>query len=1099
MPFITANDRQRRILQLSEEWDVALPVVPSRQSQPKQRLPSYCKPGDDNVAEDLLRQRAAEAAQGRPRSGLSRAFSMNNLKRGKAWAPRLILDTLMAWVAQDGSAGVAEALIARLEAAGVDVGGGQPPKTGVLRSRRRSADTTLDQTQLLRMAVLQKQQEMVHVLLPYAHPAALDACLAMAIHQGSLQILDLLLSFGASVARSEEAETAFRNACCLDDRSDLVRLILESDGRPSPLCVSQSLIEAAAATNLDTVLYLSRSTGDGNYETAKALKVAVALGRRDIALAIVMGNNPPLRPGLDEAFQLMLNHVNLGPMVKLDLAELLLCSGAGGECISRALKEACESGFSDMARALVRHGASIEYDGASALKHAISRSQLDSVSLMLSGSACLDPSLASECIRCIPKHATFEARFLITSLLLRKGAHGTPLSECLVDAARAGDAASVDLLVKPIHALERRPASSPDLTMASDFQSAQRHEVASPDFKNGEALRAAVLQADLSMTQMILSAQPSSKTMSSVFPLTKSLPPPGRYDMVELFLKGALTGPCLHQTLHDALEEDGSRRDDALIKLLLRYDADVNYDQGRGLRSVILQADLGMVGVLVQQASPQIITACVADVMLVADHRTRFDMMKILLRAVPKTSAFKEIAEVLLETLREKPVDMSLLRLLLEEADADVNALDGAILKQSVLDPDPKVLELVLSSGKLLSGAIAVCLGQLAQLPSTEGKACKLGTTLAHATRDEDLNGLLVGEVKSLLRNDMCSPSLSTLAMLLEAGADTNAFSASALCQSVIAANTRVFDLVLHGAKPPTSTSLGHALPHALRLEHAADRLLFTEKLVMAGPSPSEVNRALIHAIGAFTGEIPLLAVLAAAADMSDGEALYLAVSKESDSLLDLLLAKSTHSMKTRDPALRKAVNIQHRDLRYAMCKRLLGAGVSSEEASEALLVTAREGDARLSDELIAHGADISSTNGRAVIEACRGGSVDILDTLLKSSLDTEKLTLERGFQAATEIHDLNKRAAVFERLLQRGVRGDVVDAQLQSAARYGSDGEMLLRILLAAGADPNYNNGEAVLAATRSAFTPGLELLLGLWDEEKRQVRRHNVTAVRP
>jgi hypothetical protein len=108
---------------------------------------------------------------------------------------------------------------------------------------------------------------------------------------------------------------------------------------------------------------------------------------------------------------------------------------------------------------------------------------------------------------------------------------------------------------------------------------------------------------------------------------------------------------------------------------------------------------------------------------------------------------------------------------------------------------------------------------------------------------------------------------------------------------------------------------------------------------------------------------------------------------------------------------------------------------------------------------------------------------------LLKSNADTQKLTLERGFQAATEVRDLNKRAMVFQRLLKRGVSGEVVDIQLVSAAKYGEEGHEVLRVLLAAGADPNYSNGEAVVAATRSAFVGSLELLLGLWHEGGNQV----------
>ena len=1090
MPFITANERQRRIIQLSQAWDVTLPVVPSQPpSSKQQRPPSHRKPGDDQVAEDLLRRRAVEIAQSRPKS-LGHAFSLSNLKKGKGWEPAAIVEVLRNWIAQDGSAGVVEALIAQLEATGVDMGTGAVQKPGKL-SRRRSTETPLDRTQLVRLAVERNQPDVVQVLLPHADHLTLDACLPVAIRGGNIQIVDMLLSYGGSVSRNDEAQMAFRQACAVQSQADLVGRILQSDGCPSPACTSLSLVDATSAGCLDIVLHLSRSTADGNYGQAQALKAAISMGRRDIALAIVMGNNPPQAPGLDEAFRVLYNHPNLGPNAKLDIAELLLCAGAGGDIVADALKRSCESQFLEMANMLVKYGASIEHERAAALKSAISRDQNDIVNLLLIGDMKLSPSLASECVGCIPKQTPFENRQFLLASLLRRGAGGNPLSECLVDSAHAGDVVSVDLLVKPLHVLDRKTTGSTDSKKAFDFRDSQRHEVASPDFKDGEALRTAVLRRDMGMTRKILSAQPSPDTLSRAFPLTKNLASAERYQMVELFLKGALTGPSLHDALQDAINEDASHRDDALIKLLLSYDADINFDQGRGLQKVVMQRDVGLLSALIQKASPETAAARVSDVMRVTDHKARYDMMNILTRAGASIGT-TEMAEALFGSLQEKPVDMSLLRLLLQQGGADVNALDGAILKQAVNNPDPKVLDLVLSNGKLLNGATTLCLTELAPLPSTEGKCWKLKIILAKSTGKEDIDSLLVHEVQALVRHGAENSSYSTLAYLLESGADPNAFKASALCQAVVAASNTICDMILQSRTTPTPSSLDLALPHALRISDAMDRLSFTKKLVQAGATPQEVNRALTHSITAHASDLSLLGVLARAADTTDGEALCLAASRESAEVVKLLLTSSKHTIKIRDAALVSAVEIKSRGVRFSTCRLLLTNGVSSAVASNALLTAAREDDLDLCDALLAHGASVPDTNGRAVIEACRGGSVGILEVLLKSGVEPQKRILEQGFQAATEIRDLNKRAVIFQSLLKRGVSGEVVDAQLQSAARYGEPGEAILRILLVAGADPNYNNGDAVVAATRSAFIGSLELLIGLWDEGEHQVRNH-------
>ena len=145
MPAVTTNGRQRRIIQISQEWGIVLPPTPTPLPPPPQ-APSFRTPAHDKTAEELMQRRAADVAQYRPKSGLSRAFSSNNLKRGKNWDPREVLEVLNTWVANAGSPAVAEALIAKLAAAGVDLGGSQKQKSGLL-NRRRSSESLVRQDQ----------------------------------------------------------------------------------------------------------------------------------------------------------------------------------------------------------------------------------------------------------------------------------------------------------------------------------------------------------------------------------------------------------------------------------------------------------------------------------------------------------------------------------------------------------------------------------------------------------------------------------------------------------------------------------------------------------------------------------------------------------------------------------------------------------------------------------------------------------------------------------------------------------------------------------------------------------------------------------------
>lgn len=1093
MAPLTPNDRQRRILQLSSEWGIEHPPVPPRLSRP-QHPPSFRSAADDQVADDILQRRALEASQIRPKSGLSRAFSSNNLKKGKNAEPRELVEALFACVANGQPPGVAEAILAKLAAAGIELGSPTArPKSGML-SRKKSIDSFVDRGKLLRLAVENDQPDMLSVLLPHADPVSLDTSLPLAVRKGNSQTTELLLRYGANLGQTADGQDAFRQACLMYGQAKIISLILHSDGRPSPETLSACLVDAVGAGDLEAVLYLTRSVADSNYNEAESLKTAVRLCRHDLALATIMGNKPPQRPGVDDAFGILIDNTSMPPTAKLQMAELLLCAGARGPILSRALQQAWETQFLQMANLLAAHGASMGDNDASVLKDAIRREEHAFVETLLGGSS-ISPVLASECVPCIPKQTSPELRAATLKLLLRSGASGEPLHEMLIDAAEANDLSCIGLLLKPYIRQRASVSGNPVSPMENDQDASYfRHAVASTDYKDGEALRTAVLRGDELLVKKLLEGRPSHDTLAKVFPLTSKLGAQDRYKIVETFLQGSLAGPSLHSALQDALAEERTSRDGALIQLLLEHNADINYKQGSGLRTIISDMDIQLLSVLVQKASPQTAAARIADVMAVSDHRTRHDMMVLLLRSGAAIGA-PEVAAALLKALEETPVDMSLLRLLLQSGSADINLLEGKIVQRAVRNPDPKVLELVLGLGKPSAETITRALTDLGPLPSTEAKTWKLKVILSKSHKDEDLSAMLVNEVQSLVKHHKRSPSFSTLKHLLESGADPNAYNAAALHHAVRSSDTQMTDILFSSRVPPTASSLGSALPHALRIADPMDRLTFTKKLVESGADPLELNRALIHAINTFTDDLSLLSALAEAADASDGEALAKAVNKEAVDVVDMLLARTKHTEAIRNSLLETALAITDREKRREICSRILKAGTAPTSTSAALLIAARDGDLPLGDILISHGATISPESPSPVVEACRHGSTSVLGVLLKASPTTDPTVLKRGFQAATEVGDLNKRAVIFEMLLERGVTGEIVDMQLGSAARYGDDGHEILRVLLAAGADPNYNRGDAIVAATKSAFMRNLELLLGLWDEKSEQKRPSHPT----
>ncbi|OHW98771.1 ankyrin repeat containing protein [Colletotrichum incanum] len=1081
----TEDDRQRRIIQFAEEWGLEPPPSPTPLTRPSSP-PSFRTPEDDFKAEELLKRK--QMAHGRTDSttNLRRAFT----SKKKTWDYKLVFDALDKHVADRGSPGVAEALIALLVSSGGDVNMAQKAKTSIL-PRRKSLDSFGERSKLLQHAIHNGQIDMIRVLLPHADTFALDASLPLAMHSENVDVVELLLRYGAGVAHSPEAQDAFRQACASGGQAELVGMVLRSDGRPPTTWLSQCMVDATKAGCLDTVIQLSRSNADGDFNQAEALKVAIGQGRHDIALAILMGNHPPKRPGLDEAFSQLLDHPSMNPRDKLAVAELLLCAGTDGDAPAMALIHAAAAEFQDMVGLLVKYGVSIEYQDAMAIRKAIQNGRVDVAYTILSGTSELSATHASECVELIPKNMAVESRRLLLDLLLRRGASGTALHDMLIEAAEAGDVDSAKLLLTPIFP-GGRPISEHDVKKGPRSMVYDRHQTASVDHKGGLALQIAVMRSDVPMTKEILMSKPSSETLAQIFPLTKTLSRKNRYRMVECFLTSGLAGPIVHDALQEAIDEEPPHRDEDLIGLFLKYNTDINTNEGSALVAAVTQKDVRLLNALLKKnVTPQTAASVLPRIIGTQDAKARLDMATLLLTSVPGLEPAK-VSQAMLSALNYRPADLKLLQVLLVQGKADVNVDNGIAMASAIHSHDPPVLETLLTHGKPTPATASRAINEFGQLMFSDTKAEKLEILLQKTKERAPFNDVLVKEVHALLQTLPEHRQLSIVKILLGAGADVNSHNAAALCHAVAASDTQITDLLF--AARPNPASLASALPHALRIADPMDRLEFSQKLLDAGAPSAEANRALGFAINTYTNDIPLLRTLSIKANTSDGEALVSAVKKERPDIVELVLQRK-HPIPVLNDAFAEAALLSNREARAAICEILLHHGASGSVLSDALLAAAADGDLVLGNLLVSNGAQIDE---EAIVEACRSGAADVLNMLLSGSTTPKKSTIERGFQAATEVGNLKTRAAILEPLLVFGVDGEALHAQLASSVRFGEDGDDLVKILLEAGADPNYNKGEAIWAATRSAYLSSLKMMLGLADLGTRLVSKPSNASLR-
>ncbi|KAK4243585.1 hypothetical protein C7999DRAFT_18088 [Corynascus novoguineensis] len=1123
---MSMDTRRARLHQLAAEWGIhPLPPVAPPTPAPQARTPN-----DEFHAEELLKRRRMSANQEKQSQGtIKRAFSSYK----KTWEPSEVFEALNAHVANGGDPGVADALIARLLSAGGNLNVANAKNKTNLLTRRKSMEN-MERSRVLQKAIENRQVDMVAVLAQHADPLTLDQALPLALRAGDLVMVHLLLSRGANVSQTQDAQDAFRQMCIVGGYADLVGLVLQSKGPPPPSWLSMCLVDAARKDCLQTVLRLSRAAADCEYNKAEALKAAIAQCRVDIALAILTAAKPPTigGQGILESFALLLQHATIGPNEKLVVTEALLCAGASGDAVSVMLSQACANEFHDMITLLVSYGASIEFQGASVIRHAVSRGQSTLLQLLLGEFSTLSPIYASECVTSIPKMITPENRHVILSLLLRKGAAGNSLHEALIDAVSADDLQSAQLLTTPQFPTPQ-PATGLNRRNSSPGMVYIRHEMASVDYKNGLALSLAVKAENLPLVKQLLAAKPSIQTLDQVFPSALGLQFTARYHIVECFLATGISRESISTALQQAIEEQPPRRDENLISILLRYDADVNFNNGAGIIAAITIRDLPLLETLLKsKPSSQTMAVAVARAMTVEDKPVRYEMMRQLIGAGAGRSG-TELSDALAQLLSVKPADMQLAALLLEQGGADVNFNQGLPVAIAVTEGDSALVDLILRQGRPNSDTIYRGLDMVASLSTDPSKPSKLAALLRHNPTTEILNPILFREVQTLLALPPSSRTLTCLRALLAAGADVNAHKAAALCCAVKAADAPIVDLLFGSSsttssspaaniRPPSPASLAAALPQSLNIPDPMDRLAFTQRLVRAGAPPAEATRALIYAITAHPADLPLIALLAehadhrssssssatAAASSREGEALMVAVKGANVEAVRVVLEKGAgrYGKGVLAAALREAVGdgsggeaVIQREKRVEIVRTLLKSGsVEAGAVGDALLVAAREGDLELGSVLGEYGASIEHLEGQAVVEACGNGSAKVLQMLLGGKGKVKMATLVMGFQAAAQVGDLSNRAEVFQLLLDKGVRGEAVDMQLVSAAKFGVEGEKLVRLLLEYGASVDYNAGEAIWNATRSAILGSLKLMLDVEKVCERQKGPSQATLLR-
>ena len=814
---------------------------------------------------------------------------------------------------------------------------------------------------------------------------------------------------------------------------ELVQLLGQS---PVPLqedVLAKGLILSLSHQTTQVLQVLLASGANVNRGPPFALECAINMQSLDAILRMLGGTCLPTSETLDQAVGYLYTRAKLNDEVRrYEILEALLHGGATGDNTAKALVSAVMKNDLSACGLLVKKGASVTYNRGEAFTYALQKWRLEALQLLKKQG--LGPKRATLAFTTFMKCKDTmdpDPGLRVLQIVLEEGAKGEQIDDALIGAVDESNEATTKLLL--------------------EYHASVNH-------LSAKALKSAVPTDQWVLVDLILQNNPSTKSLSAVFPTVQKISSPQqRQRLTEHFLKAGVTGDAVNNALYNALSVKMEQRSYDLIRTLVTGGADPNQRSGSLVRKVVLEQDENALKILLQSScSSETLRNAIGSTSGPNGAVVPLKYIRSLLEAGAKGNI---ISEMLNNAIKRK--DTELLLLFLELGKPDVNYHGGSCVHSAIAFPRQSYLELIIHRCKLNDQTINSSLICILQLPRSDFDRKEKLLLLLPLIRDTGcLSQGLRLELDSLDYAQEDDPDI--LSSLVSRGASVNLGQHPLLFKAIDMKAFRCLQLIVESK--PRQVDMDNAF-----LECNDRRIL--ELLLAGGISSSVKGRILIHAVSMPTREldwINSLLVSEAPLDLDDGEALV-SVARNGD--VDLLrLCLSFISKRSSTSILDAAFNAAGIDCpipaRSKIYHLLLEAGVADESVSLALVRATEQGESglELSKILVKYKASVDYDGGKAIREAISQGNIPLLSLLLNKHPSIK--TLASAFSAAMGIRSPEMQEEIYQLLLSAGFQGTQVDVALVNAARKGASGLNVGKLLLSFGASVNYENGAAIRAA---------------------------------
>ena len=870
----------------------------------------------------------------------------------------------------------------------------------------------------------------------------LNASLPIAVEQGKIEIVSLLVLYGADV--NESHALALRKAA-QSQRIDLLLAIMK--GNPTRDSVS-SVFEDAFLPNVSITvkeqyhpLYILLCGGASGDPVAEVLVRVVKAGHCRLArMLIVHGASLQYKraAALKQAVRArdvrMLKTLSLGKVSEshatdvfaeipqpftesqtYELMSLLVSKGATGIPLDKALVSAVEKKLENITTLLLDHKASADYNDAQALQIAASAGDLDTFNLILNKGK-PQPQSMRFIFPLVPPDPPRLRYDMMKSIIEAASPAGIPTP--LLDAA----------LVKVVD------SQSPEI----DLDSINLIIVAGADVNcsAGKPFQTAAKRGSMELLELLVRNAAQSSSLSSAVPIAMRLVEPvRRREMMAMLLDHGAESLAVTVALTEAVGEK-PLDEDLILNLVPK--ANVNHRHGQVLCRAIKSTNKQVVSWLIDLGHP--------------NHQSRLAALQLALE--PATGNRSAKLDLLLRAgIDQEGLDRALVREIGNGRSSDIDVIKMLLNRKASCNYDGgKSLELAVSSknpqllgylvlSKCDSGILAKMLPLAMQNTDLNTRYACMTLLLGGGAKGDEVNRALVHAICESQEQD---PRLVEL--LIRHGARVDYSEGKAIKHAVLTSpNNGVLELLLGGNG--ASIDLASLVP--LAMSHAQEtRLRILHLLLEKGAQGAQVHLALIDAVKqgpSAQQTIDMLLKYNASVDYQSGEAVKVAAAAGHSSILDCLLQRNPNPVNLPEalgiamqtPAVHSQTN---EPVRIKSVRLLTHAGVTrSKPIHNALIQAVSEKDHALVEHLIKNGGDPNFRRGKCVIIATEQADIESLILLLSSS--PSPAVFSAAFAAKSTSHDRwrsNSKVLldIDKILLDGGATGPAVDQTFYSALK---------------------------------------------------------------